>query len=186
MDAAMYEGMSTLTPATPVIERGISLHKVIRAVTIVLGGEAWLCFMGNEFGHPEWIDFPREGNDWSHKYCRRQWSLATQDHLRYRQLGDFDRALMELDDKFDFLTSAHQWVTHMDEEEQVLVAERGPLLFVFNFSPFNTYEGYRVAAPAPGKWRVALDSDGFRYGGKGRVSWDADHFSAPEPRRYHD
>ncbi|KAL6754518.1 starch branching enzyme [Haematococcus lacustris] len=186
MDAAMYEGMSTLTPATPVIERGISLHKVIRAVTIVLGGEAWLCFMGNEFGHPEWIDFPREGNDWSHKYCRRQWSLATQDHLRYRQLGDFDRALMELDDKFNFLTSVHQWVTHMDEEEQVLVAERGPLLFVFNFSPFNTYEGYRVAAPTPGKWRVALDSDAFCFGGKGRVSWDADHFSVPEPRRYHD
>ncbi|KAJ9510013.1 hypothetical protein QJQ45_011653 [Haematococcus lacustris] len=196
MDAAMYEGMSTLTPATPVIERGISLHKVIRAVTIVLGGEAWLCFMGNEFGHPEWIDFPREGNDWSHKYCRRQWSLATQDHLRYRQLGDFDRALMELDDKppqsrlavypAALCVCVLQLGVEQSRLQVVLVAERGPLLFVFNFSPFNTYEGYRVAAPAPGKWRVALDSDGFRYGGKGRVSWDADHFSAPEPRRYHD
>jgi hypothetical protein len=72
----MYTGMSTFTEATPVITRGMALHKMIHTLTMCLGGEAWLTFMGNEFGHPEWIDFPREGNDWSHKYCRRQWTLA--------------------------------------------------------------------------------------------------------------
>jgi len=184
MDQEMYDGMSTLKPASPVIERGIAMHKVIRAVTMALGGEAWLTFMGNEFGHPEWIDFPREGNNWSHWYCRRQWSLAEQDHLRYHHLGGFDRALMELDDRFQFLASPHQWVTHIDEKEQVLVAERGPLVWVFNFSPHKTYEGYRVAAREGGKWRVALDSDAYHFGGKGRVSWDADHFTVPG--KFHD
>ena len=80
--AEMYTGMSALTPPSPVVARGVALHKLIRAVTMALGGEAYLNFMGNEFGHPEWIDFPREGNGWSHAHCRRQWSLADASHLR--------------------------------------------------------------------------------------------------------
>ena len=76
INAEMYTGMTTFEEATPVITRGMALHKMIHTLTMCLGGEAWLTFMGNEFGHPEWIDFPREGNDWSHKHCRRQWTLA--------------------------------------------------------------------------------------------------------------
>jgi len=184
MDSAMYDRMSTFQPADTVVARGIALHKMIRAVTMVLGGEAWLNFMGNEFGHPEWIDFPRDGNNWSHYYCRRQWSLADTEYLRYSQLGAFDKALMELDEKFGFLHNRHQWVTHMDEEQQVLVAERGPLLFVFNWSPTNTYKDYKVAAPKPGKFKVALDSDALHVGGAGAVAWDADHFTTPSPEKF--
>lgn len=32
---------------------------MIRLLTFSLGSKAYLNFMGNEFGHPEWIDFPR-------------------------------------------------------------------------------------------------------------------------------
>ncbi|KAK1303468.1 hypothetical protein QJS10_CPB11g02131 [Acorus calamus] len=129
MDKEMYSGMSDLQPASPIVERGISLHKM------ALGGEGYLNFMGNEFGHPEWIDFPREGNGWSYAKCRRQWNLVDTDRLRYK----------------------------------VIVFERGDLVFVFNFHPENTYEGYKVGCDLPGKYRVALDSDASEFGGHGRV-----------------
>ncbi|KIZ01544.1 1,4-alpha-glucan branching enzyme [Monoraphidium neglectum] len=170
MDAEMYTGMSTLGEATPVISRGIAMHKLIRMVTMALGGEAWLNFMGNEFGHPEWLDFPREGNNWSHFYCRRQWSLADADHLRYRHLLEWDKAMNQLDDTTGFLADPWQWV---------LVAERGPVVFVFNFSPHTDHEGLKVATPEPGKWRVIIDSDDPRFGGQGRVGHDTDHFTSP-------
>ncbi|KAH7615671.1 hypothetical protein Ndes2526B_g09583 [Nannochloris sp. 'desiccata'] len=179
MGAEMYSGMSALQPASPLIDRGMSLHKVIRAVTMALGGEAYLNFMGNEFGHPEWMDFPREGNDWSYKYCRRQWSLVDSEHLRYPQLNAFDAACMAADEKFGYISSGLQWVTVMDDEKQVLVAERGPLLFVFNLSPFDDYEGLPVPAPVPGKYRAVLDSDGVEFGGKGRIGHSVDHFTQP-------
>ncbi|EFJ43598.1 1,4-alpha-glucan branching enzyme II [Volvox carteri f. nagariensis] len=184
MGAEMYGGMSALTEPSEVVARGVALHKMIRLVTLALGGEGWLNFMGNEFGHPEWIDFPRDGNGWSHHYCRRQWSLADTSHLRYKFLQAWDAAMMRLDEHYGILSSRHQWVTHMDERQQarrVLVFERGPLVFVFNWSPFSSFEGYRVAVPCPGKWRVALDSDAWDFGGEGRVGHDMDHFSDPEP-----
>ncbi|KAK9820161.1 hypothetical protein WJX72_006858 [[Myrmecia] bisecta] len=177
----MYTGMSTLQEESPVVARGIALHKVIRLVTMALGGEGWLDFMGNEFGHPEWIDFPRDGNNWSHQYCRRQWSLVDAEHLRYRFLNAWDAAMQHLDDEYDFLTSPHQLVSFAGGlEEQVIVAERGPLLFIFNFSPFKDFEGYKVGVPEAGKWRVVLDSDDVKFGGKGRVGHDVDHFTHPE------
>ncbi|GAX82082.1 hypothetical protein CEUSTIGMA_g9510.t1 [Chlamydomonas eustigma] len=179
MGPEMYKGMSALGEPSAVIERGVAIHKLIRLVTMALGGEAYLSFMGNEFGHPEWIDFPREGNSWSHHYARRQWSLADLEHLRYRHLGAWDAAMMKLDDQYSFLSNSHQWVTHIDEQEQVLVFERGPLVFVFNWNPLKDYEGYKVATPMPGKWRVALDSDSWCFGGKGRVGHDVDHFTEP-------
>src|SRR4028118_774505 len=86
-----------------IIDRGIALHKMLRLITISLGGEAYLNFIGNEFGHPEWIDFPREGNNWSMKYARRQWSLADNALLRYKGLNDFDRAMLSLDVNHDLL-----------------------------------------------------------------------------------
>ncbi|KAK1297266.1 1,4-alpha-glucan-branching enzyme [Acorus calamus] len=145
-DQEMYSGMSALQPASPIVERGISLHKLIHIITMALGGEGYLNFMGNEFGHPEWIDFPREGNGWSYEKCRRQWNLVDTDHLRYK----------------------------------VIVFERGDLVFVFNFHPENTYEGYKVGCDLPGKYRVALDSDASEFGGHGRVGHHVDHFTSPE------
>ncbi|KAK9842677.1 hypothetical protein WJX74_000550 [Apatococcus lobatus] len=181
MGAEMYTGMSVLQAPSPVIQRGMALHKVIRGLTMALGGEAWLGFMGNEFGHPEWIDFPRDGNQWSYQYCRRQWSLADTEHLRYQYLQAWDTALQHLDADYSFLASSHQNVLFQGkDEEQVIVAERGPLVWVFNFSPVKTFEGYKVAVPEPGRYRVILDSDDKCFDGDGRVGHDTDHFSNPE------
>ncbi|KAG8377283.1 hypothetical protein BUALT_Bualt08G0013200 [Buddleja alternifolia] len=180
MDKEMYSGMSCLTEASPVIERGIALHKMIHFLTMALGGEGYLNFMGNEFGHPDWIDFPREGNGWSYDKCRRQWDLVDTDHLRFKFMNAFDRAMNLLDEKFKFLASAKQIVSSTDEDNKVIVFERGDLVFVFNFHPDNTYEGYKVGCDLPGKYRVALDSDAWEFGGPGRVGHDTDHFTTPE------
>ncbi|KAL8172169.1 hypothetical protein V2J09_023973 [Rumex salicifolius] len=180
MDQGMYSGMSCLTEASPVIERGIALHKMIHFVTMALGGEGYLNFMGNEFGHPEWIDFPREGNGWSNEKCRRQWNLVDTDHLRYKFMNAFDRAMNLLDEKFPFLSSTKQIVSSTNDEDKVLVFERGDLVFVFNFHPENAYEGYKVGCDLPGKYRVALDSDALEFGGRGRVGHNVDHFTTPE------
>ena len=94
-DSAMYTDMAKWSN-NAVIDRGIALHKMIRLITLSLGGEGYLNFMGNEFGHPEWIDFPREGNGWSHYYCRRQWHLADDKDLKYEWLQAFDGAMVKL------------------------------------------------------------------------------------------
>ncbi|KAK4489907.1 hypothetical protein RD792_000555 [Penstemon davidsonii] len=180
MDEEMYSGMSSLTEASPVVERGIALHKMIHFLTMALGGEGYLCFMGNEFGHPDWIDFPREGNDWSYDKCRRQWDLVDTDHLRFKLLNAFNKAMNLLDEEFKFLASPKQIVSSTDEDNKVIVFERGDLVFVFNFHPENTYEGYQVGCDLPGKYRVALDSDAWEFGGHGRVGHDVDHFTNPE------
>ncbi|XP_042374372.1 1,4-alpha-glucan-branching enzyme, chloroplastic/amyloplastic-like isoform X3 [Zingiber officinale] len=180
MDKEMYSGMSNLKPASPLIDRGISLHKMIHFITMALGGEGYLNFMGNEFGHPEWIDFPREGNGWSYDKCRRQWNLVDTDHLRYKHMNAFDRAMNLLDDRFHFLASTKQIVSSTSEEDKVIVFERGDLVFVFNFHPENTYSGYKVGCDLPGKYRVALDSDAPEFGGHGQVGHDVDHFTTPE------
>ncbi|XP_062019670.1 1,4-alpha-glucan-branching enzyme 1, chloroplastic/amyloplastic-like [Rosa rugosa] len=180
MDKEMYSGMSCLNEASPTVERGVALHKMIHFITMALGGEGYLNFMGNEFGHPEWIDFPREGNEWSYEKCRRQWNLVDTDHLRYKFMNAFDRAMHLLDEKFSFLSSTKQIVSSTNEEDKVIVFERGDLVFVFNFHPVNTYDGYKVGCDLPGKYRVALDSDAFEFGGPGRVGHDVDHFTFPE------
>ncbi|KAM7256311.1 hypothetical protein ACFE04_012052 [Oxalis oulophora] len=180
MDKEMYSGMSCLTDASPVIARGIALHKMIHFITMALGGEGYLNFMGNEFGHPEWIDFPREGNGWSYEKCRRQWNLVDTDHLRYKFMNAFDRAMNKLDEKFSFLTSTKQIVSSADDKDKVIVFERGDLVFVFNFHPAKTYGGYKVGCDLPGKYKVALDSDAWEFGGPGRVSHDTEHFTSPE------
>nr|XP_027190205.1 1,4-alpha-glucan-branching enzyme 1, chloroplastic/amyloplastic isoform X3 [Cicer arietinum] len=170
MDKEMYSSMSCLTDPSPTIDRGIALHKMIHFITMALGGEGYLNFMGNEFGHPEWIDFPREGNGWSYEKCRRQWNLVETNHLRYKFMNAFDRAMNLLDDKFSILASTKQIVSSTNNEDKVIVFERGDLVFVFNFHPDNTYEGYKVGCDLPGKYRVALDSDAREFGGHGRRS----------------
>jgi 1,4-alpha-glucan branching enzyme len=179
MDAEMYDGMSTFEEPTDVVSRGMALHKMIRMITMAIGGEGYLNFMGNEFGHPEWVDFPREGNKWKHDHCRRQWSLADTEHLRYFELNNFDKALMQLEEKFGFMSHEHQFVSMACEERKVIVAERGPLLFVFNFHPTMSYEGLEVGLGMPGKYRICLDTDAWSFGGAGRVGHDEDHFTSP-------
>jgi 1,4-alpha-glucan branching enzyme len=189
MGEAMYEGMSALDEPTPVIARGVALHKVARLATLALGGDGWLSFMGDEWGHPEWVDFPREGNAWSHVRAKRSWSLVDAPHLRYAQLQAWDAACMALEAAHGFLGAEHQVVSLIggggeitstsDPASHVIVAERGSLLFVFNLSPTVDLTGFRVGVGMGGTYRVALASDDAAFGGQGRVGHGVDHFTTP-------
>ncbi len=172
-DSEMYSSMSKLTESA-VIDRGIALHKMIRLITMSLSGEGYLNFMGNEFGHPEWIDFPREGNGWSYYYCRRQWHLVDDELLRYRDLCEFDREMLSLAKKRQIFSKKPR-ALFIDEEKQVLVYERGSVTFVFNFSPDRSYNDYYVKLSTGGKYRVVLSTDESRFGGFDRISKDYEY-----------
>ena len=152
-----------------IIERGIALHKMIRLFTISLGGNAWMNFMGNEFGHPEWIDFPREGNNWSYKYCRRQWSLMDDPNLKYQYLNNFDREMIRIIKEHKILSSLFGNQLNMDENNKTIVFERNHLIFVFNFHPANSIPGYLFPVPRPGEYHLILNSDDRQFGGHGRI-----------------
>ncbi|KAL7137419.1 hypothetical protein ABFS83_10G091000 [Erythranthe nasuta] len=188
MDKDMYDFMAVDRPSTPLIDRGIALHKMIRLITMGLGGEGYLNFMGNEFGHPEWIDFPRgdqhlpdgrviPGNGNSYDKCRRRFDLGDAEYLRYHGLQEFDQAMQHLEENYGFMTSEHQYISRKDEADRVIVFERGNLLFVFNFHWSKSYSDYRVGCLKPGKYKVALDSDDKLFGGFGRISHEAEYFT---------
>ena len=169
-DSAMYTHMSKLTDSS-VIDRGIALHKMIRLITMSLVGEGYLNFMGNEFGHPEWIDFPREGNGWSHYYCRRQWHLADDELLRYGDLLAFDREMIAFA-KDKKILSGDAKCLFIDEQKQVLVYERGGVVFAFNFNPHESFESYFIPVNKKGEYQAALSTDCKDFGGFDRISTD--------------
>ncbi len=169
MDADMYWLMSKATAGNIIIERGMAMHKMIRLITFVLGGEGYLNFMGNEFGHPEWIDFPREGNNYSCKYARRQWSLVDDPLLRYRDLATFDREMQELDIKHNLLSDPFIELIHVHEDNKLLAFRRGPMVFLFNWHPHNSYVDYRFGVPDPKDYKLQLNTDDFWFGGHGNV-----------------
>ncbi len=159
-----------------IAHRGIAMHKLIRMVTASTINGGYLNFMGNEFGHPEWIDFPREGNGWSYKYARRQWNLVDNKELCYHYLGDFDRALMHIiGGKKDFQATPVQEIWHNDGD-QVLAFSRGELVFVFNFNPSRSFTDYGFLVPE-GSYNVILDSDAKDYGGNGLNDDTVEHLT---------
>ena len=160
--------------------RGIALHKMIRLLTAGTMNGGYLNFMGNEFGHPEWIDFPREGNGWSHKYARRQWNLVDNKELCYHYLGDFDREMMHLiGGTKNFQKTKVQEIWH-DDGDQVLAFMRGSLLFVFNFSPSRSYNDYGFLVPE-GKYSVVLNTDNPDFGGFKLTDDSVEHFTQHDP-----
>lgn len=162
------------------IERAMALHKMIRLITLGTINGAYLNFMGNEFGHPEWIDFPREGNGWSYKYARRQWSLVERQDLKYRFLNDFDNAMIKaVSTEPNFQNTPVEELWHQDSD-QVLVFRRGDLIFAFNWSPNVSYTDYGILAPA-GQYQQILDSDAKDFGGNGFLDPDVKHFTNPDP-----
>ncbi|MCU0531285.1 MAG: alpha amylase C-terminal domain-containing protein [Syntrophales bacterium] len=178
IDSDMYTDMSVFSDNIRV-DRGVALHKMIRLVTLATAGHGYLNFMGNEFGHPEWIDFPRAGNGWSYRYARRQWSLADNETLRYGRLARFDADIIGFARRANLLGSGDPRLLHEHNETKILAFERAGHLFVFNFHPSRSYDGYRVDAP-PGTYRLVLDSDAEIYGGHGRLEPDQVHFTQPE------
>jgi 1,4-alpha-glucan branching enzyme len=177
IDKEMYWFMSKSTPHL-VVDRGIALHKMIRLITMATAGGGYLNFMGNEFGHPEWIDFPREGNGWSYKYARRQWSLAENKDLKYHYLDDFDKAAIGLVKNNDLLRSGCEPVK-IDEHDNIIAFRRKDLLFVFNFHPVNSYTGYGLAVDQ-GKYLCILSSDESRFGGFDLISMETEHRTTVE------
>lgn len=168
-DAAMYTDMEKTTH-NPVIDRAIALHKMIRLFTMAGGGEAYLNFMGNEFGHPEWIDFPREGNGWSFHYCRRQWSLRDNPKLKYEWLGQFDEDMVHLAKEANLFDQRMGNLRLIDSTRQVIVFYRSGLLFALNFSPCNSYTDVEISLPDIADYEVAICSDDAKYGGNDLVA----------------
>ncbi|RKP28404.1 alpha-1,4-glucan branching enzyme [Metschnikowia bicuspidata] len=170
MDAEMYTNMSVLSPYTDVVSRGIALHKMMRLLTFALGGEGYLNFEGNEFGHPEWLDFPREGNGELYHYARRQFNLIKDDLLRYKFLFKFDAAMIHLDTKYGILNSPQAYVSLKHEGDKVCVFERNGLLFIFNFHPTNSFPDYKVGVETAGEYQIVLNTDVEEFGGFSRIT----------------
>jgi 1,4-alpha-glucan branching enzyme len=166
LDAQMYTGMAK-SAVSLVVDRGMALHKMIRLITFGTSGGGYLNFMGNEFGHPEWIDFPREGNNWSYRHARRQWSLTEKRELRFHLLSDFDREMLRLQTVNGVLNSVDFTEIAVNETDKIIAFLRGDLLFVFNFHPSVSYSGYGLAVK--GRYKILLDTDDKEFGGFGRI-----------------
>lgn len=167
MDKEMYTGMGSLYPMNTVVSRGMSLHKMIRLLVHGLAGEGYLNFMGNEFGHPEWLDFPRVGNGESYHYARRQWNLADDQNLLYRHLNQFDAAMNHLESAHGWLASEPGYVSTKHEDDKVIVFERAGLVFCFNFHPSRSLPDYRIGVEVGGEYQIVLDTDWAELGGHG-------------------
>ena len=172
-DAEMYTGM-TKDYHSMTMDRAIELHKMIRLLTLSCGGNGYLNFMGNEFGHPEWIDFPREGNGWSYKYCRRQWQLVDNRDLKYEWLNDFDAAMIHMARDYGLLDDPWPVNLWIDEERKIIAFSRGGLIFLFDFHA--TYSEQQFFLPChstgEGRYKVILSTDELRFGGQGLIAHD--------------
>lgn len=171
----MYNAMSNSCENIKV-DRGMALHKLIRLITLSTAGSGYLNFMGNEFGHPEWIDFPREGNNWSYRYARRQWHLVDDTTLKYRFLACFDRDMIELAKRFKLLESSEPHLLFEHSKDKVIAFKRAGLLFVFNFHTNISHVDYRFEAPH-GRYRMIFNSDALEYGGHNRLQPDQHHLT---------
>ena len=169
-DAEMYTAMSKEISSL-VIDRAIALHKMIRFATLTLASEAYLNFMGNEFGHPEWIDFPREGNGWSYKYARRQWSLVDNELLKYEWLFDFDQAMLKFARKYRVMVKRDLQNLWIDQAKKIIAFSKGGILYLFNFHPTESDTHFFLPAHTVGEgdYQVIFDSDSQCFGGQNRI-----------------
>ena len=177
-DAAIYWGMGKDQHGLEV-DRAIALHKMARLATAALNGGAYLNFMCNEFGHPEWIDFPREDNGWSYHHARRQWSLRDDPNLRFKPLADFDEEMLKCVRKM----RGEPVELVANEPDKVLAFKRGKYLFAFNFHPTKSFEGYGILVPPATEWKHLFDTDEVRFGGQGRIGRGAKYGPALVPWR---
>jgi 1,4-alpha-glucan branching enzyme len=185
IDKEMYFNMRKDQPNL-MVERGIALHKLIRLATLSCAGGAYLNFMGNEFGHPEWIDFPREGNNWSYTHARRMWSLADNPDLRYQWLSDFDREMITLIRSEKLIEIPEVSWIYDHKSNQILMFSRGDFLFVFNFNPAQSFADYGIPM-SPAKFKIVLNTDEDRFGGQNRIDSSLTYSTVPEsgPKSQH-
>lgn len=174
IDKDMYTSMN-IFERNMVVDRGMALHKMIRLLTITTAGDGYLNFLGNEWGHPEWIDFPREGNGWSYEHARRLWHLVDDNNLRYRFLNAFDKDMIRMVKRERIFRFRPEPMVR-DNEQQVLIFSRGGLILAFNFNPAQSFSDYRFGA-SPGKYKGILDTDHKAYDGFNRIDKSVDHFT---------
>ncbi len=169
LQTLIYDSMR-IDQQNHLIDRGLALHRLIKFITLVTAGDGYLNFMGNEFGHPEWIDFPREGNNWSYHHARRQWSLRDNPNLQYHKIADFDKAMLELVKQYHVI-DGHSYVEKIYSHiaEQVLCFRRRNLYFLFNFNPQSSYADYRINGVEAGKYRLIFDTERSCFAGLGRI-----------------
>ncbi len=177
IDKEMYYSMRKDQPNL-VVDRGIALHKMIRLITATTAGGSYLNFMGNEFGHPEWIDFPRSGNGWSFKHCRRLWSLSENTELKYHWLYDFDKDMIGLIREHKILTIPSVDLVLNNKPDKVLAYHRGLFLFIYNFNPVQSFTDYGIPL-GPGKYKIILSTDAGQYGGYDRVEDEFSYYTLP-------
>jgi len=174
-DSDMYDGMSVYS-VNYKIDRAIALHKMIRFISLTLAGEGYLNFIGNEFGHPEWVDFPTADNNWSYKYAKRRWDLADYDQLRYRHLLAFDNEMLRFAKEHKVLADTNPENLWMDETNKILAYRKAHLVFLFNFSPETPAVDFELpltyGTPYGAGYKVIFDSDRPEFGGQGRISGD--------------
>lgn len=163
MDAEMYSGMSVFEQNLS-IDRGIALHKMIRLITAALGGEGYMNFMGNEFGHPEWIDFPRAENGWSYRYARRQWSLPDTEHLKYKYLERFDSAMLHFLKKHKILETSEEYKLAEDNQNGILAFRKAKLIFIFNFGQ-KSHPDFELDTQKKKDYQIIFSSDDSHFGG---------------------
>ncbi|MDR0810976.1 MAG: alpha amylase C-terminal domain-containing protein [Paludibacter sp.] len=179
IDADMYWHMKR-DDTTLKVDRGVALHKMIRLITASTINGAYLNFMGNEFGHPEWIDFPREGNRWSYKYARRQWDLVDNPDYLYKALGDFDKEMLSIIKSIPIFNLIPIYQLWDNESDQIIAYQRGDLIFVFNFNGTKSFTDYGILAPK-GKYRIILNTDNSKFGGFDLIDESVEHVTSDYP-----
>lgn len=177
LDKEMYFSMRKDQPNL-IVDRGIALHKMIRLATAGAAGGAYLNFMGNEFGHPEWIDFPREGNGWSYHHCRRIWSISEDPELKFHWLYDFDREMIHFINEHKLLTISSVDFVMENKPDKVMAFHRGLFLFVFNFNPSQSFTDYGIPLGL-GKYKIVLNTDSGRFGGQDLVDENLSYYTMP-------
>ncbi|MCK5310876.1 MAG: alpha amylase C-terminal domain-containing protein [Desulfobacteraceae bacterium] len=180
LDHNIYDSMSLDNKSIETF-RAVALHKMIRLITIATAKNGYLNFMGNEFGHPEWIDFPSQKNNWSHHYARRQWSLRYNKDLYFSKLGDFDLEMINLSKKFLDLENNKNELIYVHEDDKILVFKRKNFLFVFNFNSITSYTNYMFKAP-PGKYKMIFETDNSNFGGNDRLDSNQVHFTIADSK----
>lgn len=162
------------------VERGVALYKNIYGITMALGGEGYLNFMGNEFGHPEWIDFPREGNGWSYKYAKRQWHLCKDENLKFSCLNEFNKDLIKILKKHDIF-GAHDRQVYVSDEKKIIAFVKNDLLFVVSFNPTESFTDLAIENVGKNA-RLIFTSDDEKYCGHGRLTPNERHVKIRKER----
>ncbi|MBF0113201.1 MAG: alpha amylase C-terminal domain-containing protein, partial [Desulfamplus sp.] len=184
MGKEIYSSMS-IEHETITTFRGVALHKMVRLITIATAADGYLNFMGNEFGHPEWIDFPSKQNNFSFDFAKRQWSLRDNKNLYFYHLAEFDKDMVKLAKRYRFIGSPKPELLHIHEDNRVIAFKReiiyeerlSYLIFIFNFNPSISFKDYLIDAPK-GTYQEVMNSDQIKYGGKDRLVANQEHFTS--------